>query len=346
MKCWKRLAVLCLSAALAVGLCACGAASSSSEETRTLTICQRSGYTLMTDGDARDLRARFPGLSVERIYVPSHRDDPAAGENVEGEMTRLRTQVMSGSGPDVFLMHSGDTLLFTDLQKQMRAGVFMDLSPYMEELRQTYPLNETVLAAGRLGQAQYLLPLTYSVPVAVAPADRLAASGAAQAESAAEWIRCLEEAFAQASMSGLFYENMGCLLAEPLLDYETGTIRWTPQARQTVEAMAAWEAAADAAEQGGAADGEVTAGLVSRNDRPLSFAGELLAQGVEPGVAAAPNGQGGVTGAVQVYFAIRANSPGWRKLWPCWSCCWTRSRWPGRATTPTPQTAGWWPVCR
>src|SRR5699024_8469865 len=85
---------ICVSAAVMVG---CGKGQES-EETEKLTVCTGS----MQEYEVRKLveawQTMNDGIETEVIVVPS--DDTLA----ETKITELRTEIMSGGGPDVFIM--------------------------------------------------------------------------------------------------------------------------------------------------------------------------------------------------------------------------------------------------
>ena len=88
-------------------------------------------------------------------------------------ITRIRTEIMAGSGPDVFIVDSKpDTdvskALFPYPEKVMEAGLFLPLDEYMEnntEFAEWDKMQPVVLAAGRNEEGQQIIPLSYTFPV-------------------------------------------------------------------------------------------------------------------------------------------------------------------------------------
>ena len=158
-----------------------------SEEKITFTIC----VTPMTDDIFYQtlhikLKQLFPDVSFEFVTVPDDSEsDPQVMEAEEAALTKLRTEIMSGRGPDLFVLDASNLRLIQYPDKQMRAGVFADLAPYLDTIAAEATLNETVLAAGRVGEAQYLLPLYYTVPGVAVPAEALAGFNAGDPPSPA-----------------------------------------------------------------------------------------------------------------------------------------------------------------
>lgn len=105
---------------------------------------------------------------------------PAFGTERKTTLERIRTEIMSGGGPDLFLVSNisevttGEDALFPIPEKAMQNGVFLPLDTYMAENTQftDWSLQETaVMAAGKTKQGQLILPLTYTFPVTMFRAD-------------------------------------------------------------------------------------------------------------------------------------------------------------------------------
>ena len=97
---------------------------------------------------------------------------------------RLRVEIMSGGGPDVFIMAysvtSGVTgweydkgdILFKHPEKIMANGIFLPLDDYMENntrFAEWDKFPQAVLDAGRNREGQQIIPLTYTLPVLYLP---------------------------------------------------------------------------------------------------------------------------------------------------------------------------------
>lgn len=90
---------------------------------------------------------------------------------------QIRSELMAGNGPDIILMPnaysdravagSGQTPLINDVNMAMRNGVFLDISDYYNADTEldTDKLQQTVMNAGTVGDARYVLPLRYDIPV-------------------------------------------------------------------------------------------------------------------------------------------------------------------------------------
>lgn len=102
---------------------------------------------------------------------------PPKGTERKTYIDRIRIEMMSGGGPDVFLMayNSGvgneDALnLFEYPQKVMESSMFLPLDEYMENhsrFTEWDKQTEGVMAAGRNEEGQQIVPLAYTLPVIV-----------------------------------------------------------------------------------------------------------------------------------------------------------------------------------
>lgn len=97
---------------------------------------------------------------------------------------RLRVEIMSGGGPDVFIMaysvsagamgreYDGSDVLFRHPQKIMENGIFLPLDDYMENhtrFAEWDKFPQAVLEAGRNKEGQQIIPLTYTLPILYMP---------------------------------------------------------------------------------------------------------------------------------------------------------------------------------
>lgn len=98
---------------------------------------------------------------------------PGSGVERSSAITRIRTEIMAGGGPDVFITKTGFNVdygktLFPFPEKVMESGLFLPLDDYMEnntEFTEWDKQQPVVLAAGRNEEGQQIIPLSYSFPV-------------------------------------------------------------------------------------------------------------------------------------------------------------------------------------
>lgn len=102
---------------------------------------------------------------------------PKNGSEREAYLPRIKTEMMSGEGPDVFPMAccpAGSPYkvgnLFPMPEKAMKSGCFMVLDEYMEsytELAEWDKMTRIVLGAGKNEEEQQIIPLCYRIPATV-----------------------------------------------------------------------------------------------------------------------------------------------------------------------------------
>ncbi len=100
-----------------------------------------------------------------------------SGSDRDGQLTRLRAELMAGDGPDLFVIRQGgfsDLFLFPE--KKMEDGLFLCLDGYMEGAQFMEP--ERMLTAvfdGGLASdgRRFLLPMTYNLSAAAVPTSYL-----------------------------------------------------------------------------------------------------------------------------------------------------------------------------
>ena len=115
------------------------------------------------------------GSSIEVEIVTIPKDDTAA----EVKITEIRTEIMSGDGPDLFIIKvplsravaedRADTLLFSNPEKVMYSNIFLPLDTYLKEFTSVdiEECNQAVLQAGQTDEGQLLFPILYDYNVCV-----------------------------------------------------------------------------------------------------------------------------------------------------------------------------------
>lgn len=94
---------------------------------------------------------------------------PSSGAEKEAVCKKLRTELMSGKGKDIYLLTdqatqgssgSGEVFL-PDVNKTLYSGVWADLTDYISQDEVFRDCFQPVMAAGKAGVKQYVLPLTF-----------------------------------------------------------------------------------------------------------------------------------------------------------------------------------------
>lgn len=115
------------------------------------------------------------GMEVELEVLPVENGDYKA------QLAHIRTEIMSGGGPDVFLLSCGPIArngntdgLFPNPEHAMHSGFFLPLDQYIAQaqLVDWEDLNPKVLEAGRTEKGQMILPLFYSLPLGIVTGEQ------------------------------------------------------------------------------------------------------------------------------------------------------------------------------
>ena len=105
---------------------------------------------------------------------------PGSGSERQTALNRIRVELMSGQGPDIFIANCADSnsalagqALFQFPEQAMKRGLFLKLDDYIEnaQFMEWDKLTPAVMDAGRTEDGQYLLPLSYSFPLSIFLAD-------------------------------------------------------------------------------------------------------------------------------------------------------------------------------
>ncbi len=102
---------------------------------------------------------------------------PSVGAERETTIDRLRVEIGSGGGPDIFIMSCDSKIssshkseaLFLMPEKAMYLGTFLPLDEYMERRTKHAEwdqMNQVVLEAGKNEEGQQIIPLAYTFPIA------------------------------------------------------------------------------------------------------------------------------------------------------------------------------------
>lgn len=230
-----------------VMLSGCSAEPSDAEEASTLWVLTElsnsDGMNLQAEIIAERMEADNPGLTVILDILPIDEEER------ELRMTQLRTQIMSGNGPDVYLMPTGSELiadepitnenipitpLFTNIEQAKRNGVFLDVSEFYEadtELN-TAALKQEIMEAGCLGDKRYILPLRFQLPVIYTRPDLYAEYGLSPELFESDFLTVAQTVLsrenAETGAIGLkFPENLEAM--GTLVNYENGEVLLTVQ---------------------------------------------------------------------------------------------------------------------
>lgn len=214
----------------------------------------------------------YPNITVQLDILPTE-------ETIrEVTLKQLRTKIMAGKGPDVFLLPSCNARtyatrswtisekqaldktiepLLIDPMQSMRNGVFMDISSYYDadNTLGKEALQQTVMDAGVVDGARYLLPLRYDFPVLYVDIQAVESMGIAVESLDGDILNLLDIAlaskdslFASGAEPGFCRTGSGFSLLPPVIDYDSAKVMLDPkmlalflQKYQMLEILAAGE---------------------------------------------------------------------------------------------------------
>lgn len=134
----------------------------------TLSVCVEEDREIMIENLLKYYNNRYKeNIQIEFTIIPS---EPMARKGV---CKKLQTELMSGKGKDIYIVEDtsrymeGAESLFEDSNKLLYNGVLADMSKWTEKDKSFQECFQPVMEAGKVGEKQYLLPITFSVPVLV-----------------------------------------------------------------------------------------------------------------------------------------------------------------------------------
>lgn len=228
---------------------------------------------------------------------------PQDTDTAEIKASNIRTELMSGEGPDVFLLSTGAERanmpeLFQNPEKLMYTDSFLPLDDFLKTAEYARPekFNQKILEAGRTEEGQMILPLTYTYRKFAFRKTDL--EGLQEIPHSWEELRTCENPVLQEAV--FHYTHCIYPLFGKLADYKEGKLLFTEEELQTmlkeVCAYTEWNE--------------------YRENRPedLSIQGlfdfypNLAASQDEIALVGIPNKDGGITAEVGTYIAVNRNT--------------------------------------
>lgn len=154
---------------------------------------------------------------------------PDEKETRENEIQKLRTEIMAGKGPDVYLLEKEEENVIEEAipllenpYKTMQSGALAPLDEFMEKdsYWEDSTYNEVILKAGQYDETQYILPMSVRYDVLPRTNDMEEMTG----DTLGEW---LEQAKNSGDIRIKQAMNMAFRCArwiQPAVDYESGEI--------------------------------------------------------------------------------------------------------------------------
>lgn len=189
---------------------------------------------------------------IEQAYEKEHKDVDIRVEYLPTEqqerdvyLQQLRTQILRGGGPDLYLLPTDNTLvldepiqytrvetepLFSDVELAMRNGLFYDISRFYDkdDALGKESLNPYIMDAGVVGGKRYVLPLRYDLPVIYARLDKLQETGFDPAVLQEDIFAIMEAVLASGDpvlAGGIFHHSFSAF--SDFVDYSTGNVLLT-----------------------------------------------------------------------------------------------------------------------
>ena len=234
--------------------------------------------------------------------------------------TRISAEIMSGSGPDIIISEFGRM----NANKMMRSGAFADLNEFLEADPEfdLSKYNANVLKGGQVDGKQYIMPLTYRLPLVLTTQELLDKTGF-DISTADNYNAFLEEClkYKQANIPGAPELSLDYYMTPYLadaVDYDTGEAKInTPENRETIRLN--YEAVASLSDAEGYGSGGFYAQKIFENEAMLPQATQpaslymisyrALKGTATPVMAAVRDAEGRLMAEIDEYAMINANSP-------------------------------------
>lgn len=219
----KRILTLLIMAGLVL-CCGCIKAEQKDEALWVLIDYRTSGFPV--EQALQSFQQTYPNVPLRIEYLP---EDP--GEQ-ELYLEQLRTEIMAGQGPDVFLLAQYSPV-FSDVEQSMHSGLFLDISTYYDTdtALEKDGFAQSIMEAGVVDGARYILPLYYNFPVLYVDTRQLESAGISL-DSLGKGISGLSQAVEKLGKKAVVNRAMflDCYLPNlfsELIDYEAQKVTWS-----------------------------------------------------------------------------------------------------------------------
>ena len=293
----KNLFSLCI---IIFSICCIGCGKENQRSKETLTVCVEAKF----EEEAREVldlwESSNDGVKAELEVIPKDSDTRKI------KISSIRTELMSGGGPDVFFLSSQGVedsesfpCLFPYPEKIMYTDTFLPLDTFLEQAEYANPenWNQKILEVGQTEKGQMVLPLTYRYQKYAFPKADL---GEVDLPSSWDTLRKCENPVIQNEMfirAYSFYPLFG-----KLADYKEGKLRVSKEELQS-RAKEAAEYILFNENMEWKVDKLVITGTDSED-----FYHRLANAQEEMVVFGFPNIDGGVTANIDAYVAVNRNT--------------------------------------
>lgn len=306
---------------MAVLLLSACAGKDTKQTNQSLTLCVDELINAQFKSGFEEFRTMYPDVELH-VEVASE---------ILPNSERINTRILAGEGPDLLLMASYGN---SDVYKMMSAQAFAPLDEFMET-DSTWKAEDyvkPVLDAGVYEGRQMIMPLSYTVRVALTTQENLDKAGISleACRDMASFLNEMQKFAGAEGMERLFLEP-GRLIAFPeyasheFLNYKDGKLGIDAETlRQTCEAYKGFYA--EDVGQGPVSDtswdgyGEMVAKGEAGMCIPISnmnfwAAAQNMAAHAHPLLWPFQNDQGETTATIMHYAGIRANSENRQNAW-------------------------------
>ena len=240
----------------------------------------------------------YPEWNIEVIPISEEQ------ESAEIQVQSIKTEIMAGGGPDVFILSCVDpwsdekVRLFTNPEKMMESEVFLPLDDYIasaQYMDYTH-LNPVIMNAGKSSEGQMLMPIYYQY------------DGFGFENDDVNWPNSWEEVIENApsyetDLIYSYYATCFYALFEPIADYANKALvipkeellSYAQKTRELIIQMGNAEVKTDAYV------------LKSQGTFPTAHRNALTTKD-ETYFYGYPNISGGITASVELYAALNRNS--------------------------------------
>lgn len=173
----KVICIVSVIVLLFLVLGSCGTEKKDNKENKpTLTIWYLpTGNNQLTQIVSNATRVFKEIYDVEVVYYPEPTSDMMKTENGEAMYyQKLNTEIMSGKGPDLFMMGASSFVEF-DIYKKMDSGMYLDINELINKDK-GFSLDDyesTIMDVGVYKEKRYAIPINYSMPLLITTKDKM-----------------------------------------------------------------------------------------------------------------------------------------------------------------------------
>ena len=236
---WKTISLLCLLLGLILPIFA-GCAPQNTGKRQLWIVTEKSTWSRM-NGQIYALKQAYEkeheDVTIRVEYLPTEE------QGRDAYLQQLRTEILQGGGPDLYLLPTDNTLildeptqytylevepLFADVDLAMGNGLFYDLFRLYDadEALDKENLNTAIMDAGLVGDKRYVLPLRYDIPVIYAMEDAVGNVGLDLAVLDEDILTIMEAVYENGDKvlaAGILLDSYSAFA--DFVDYTTGNVQ-------------------------------------------------------------------------------------------------------------------------